>query len=55
MTFSPGPKVSKKVCHTFVGQKLREEKDFLETSCFQPRDVSLSLADLTPQKLLVRS
>jgi hypothetical protein len=54
MTFNPGPKVSKKVCHTPIGQKLREEKDFLETSCFQPRDLSLRPADLTPQKLLVQ-
>jgi len=28
--------VSKKVCHTLVGQKLREEIDFLETSHFGP-------------------
>jgi len=34
--FSPGPKVSKKVCHTPVGQKLREEIDFLETGRFRP-------------------
>jgi hypothetical protein len=32
--FSPGPEVSKKVCHTLVGQKLGEEIDFLETGCF---------------------
>jgi hypothetical protein len=35
--FSLVPKVSKKVCHTPVGQKLREEIDFLETGSFQPR------------------
>ena len=46
--FSLGPKVSKKVCHTPVGQKLREEIDFLETGHFQPRAVRLRLADLTP-------
>jgi hypothetical protein len=44
--FSPGPKVSKKVCHTPVGQKLREEIDFLETGRFQPRAVTFGLADL---------
>ena len=46
--FSPGPKVSKKVCHTPVGQKLREEIDFLETGCFRPRAVLLRPADLPP-------
>jgi hypothetical protein len=46
--FSPGPKVSKKVCHTPVGQKLREEIDFLKAGCFWPRAVPLRLADLTP-------
>jgi hypothetical protein len=40
--------VSKKVCHTTVVQKLREEIDFLETGCFQPRVIPLRLADLTP-------
>jgi len=56
--FSPGPKVSKKVCHTPVGQKLREEIDFLETCYFQPRAVPLRPVDLThipAQKLVVRS
>ena len=49
--FSPGPKVSKKVCHTPVGQKLREEIDFLETGCFRPRAVTFGPADLIlPQK-----
>jgi hypothetical protein len=47
--FSPSLKVSKKVCHTRVGQKLREETDFLETGCFWPRAVSLRQADLTPR------
>ncbi len=32
--FIPGPKVSKEVFHTPVGQKLREEIDFLETGRF---------------------
>jgi hypothetical protein len=45
--FSPGPKVSKKVCHTPVGQKLREEIDFLETGCFWPRAVTFRPADLS--------
>jgi hypothetical protein len=44
--FSPGLKVSKKVCHTPVGQKLREEIDFLETGCFCPRAVTFGPADL---------
>jgi hypothetical protein len=39
--FSPGPKVSKKVCHTPEGQKLREEKDFLETGHFLAQDHTL--------------
>ncbi len=43
--FRPGPKVSKKICHTPVGQKLREEIDFLETGHFWPRAVPLRLAD----------
>jgi hypothetical protein len=39
----------KKVCHTPVGQKLREEIDFLKTGCFWPtRAIPLRLADLTP-------
>jgi hypothetical protein len=46
--FSLGPKVSKKVCHTPVGQKLREEIDFLKTGHFQPRAIIFRLADLTP-------
>ena len=46
--FSPSPKVSKKVCHTPVGHKLREEIDFLETGCFRPRAVLLRPADLPP-------
>ncbi len=44
--FSPDPKVSKKVCHMPVGQKRREEIDFLETGCFQPRAVTFGPADL---------
>ncbi len=32
--FSSVPKVSKKVCHTHLEQKPREEIDFLETGCF---------------------
>jgi hypothetical protein len=47
--FSPGLKVSKKVCHTPVGQKLREEIDFLETGRFWPRAVTFGLADLILQ------
>ncbi len=39
--FSLVPKVSKKVCHTPVAQKLREEIDFLETGSFQPRAITL--------------
>ncbi len=46
--FSPGLKVSKKVCNTPVGQKLREEIDFLETGRFRPRAVTLRPADLPP-------
>ncbi len=34
--FSPGTKVSKKICHTHERQKLRDEMDFLETDCFGP-------------------
>ncbi len=44
--FSPGLKVSKKVCHTPVGQKLREEIDFLETGRFRPRAITFGPADL---------
>jgi hypothetical protein len=44
--FSPGPKVSKKVCHTPVGQKLREEIDFQETGHFWPRAITFGPADL---------
>jgi len=44
--FSPGPKASNKVCHTPVGQKLREEIDFLETGRFQPMAVTFGPADL---------
>jgi len=44
--FSPSLKVSKKVCHTPVGQKLREEIDFLETGRFQARAVTFWLSDL---------
>jgi hypothetical protein len=44
--FSLGHKVSKKVCHTPVGQKLREEIDFLETGCFRPNAVTFGPADL---------
>ena len=44
--FSPGLKVSKKVCLTPVGQKLRGEIDFLETDHFWPRVVTFVLADL---------
>ncbi len=46
--FCPGPKVFKKVCHTPVGHKLREEIDFLETGHFRPRAVTLRPADLPP-------
>jgi hypothetical protein len=38
----PTPEVHKKVGHAPVGQKLREEIDFLETGCFQPRAVPLN-------------
>ncbi len=44
--FSPGLKVSKKVCYTSLGQKLREEIDFLETGCFRPRAVTFRPTDL---------
>jgi len=44
--FSPGCKVSKKVCHKPVGQKLREEIDFLETGCFWPWAITFGPADL---------
>jgi hypothetical protein len=47
-TWAPSPKVSKKVCHTHVGQKLREETDFPETGWFWHRAVPLMQADLTP-------
>jgi hypothetical protein len=46
--FCPGPKVSKKVCHTPVGHKLGEEIDFLETGHFRPNSVPLRPADLPP-------
>jgi len=46
--FSPGTKVSKKVCHTSAEQKLRKDMDFLEIGCFQPRAVLLRLVDQTP-------
>ncbi len=46
-TFSPGTKVSKKVCHTPVGQKLRQEIDCLETGYFWPGALPLRPADLT--------
>ena len=46
--FSPGPKVSKKVCHTPVGQKLREEIDFLEICYFWHRVMFNKLVDLKP-------
>jgi hypothetical protein len=46
--FSPGPKDSKKVCHTLGRQKLREEIYFLETCYFWPSAVSLRPADLKP-------
>jgi hypothetical protein len=45
---SPGPKISKKVSHTPVGQNLREEIDFLETGCSWPRAVPLRPADVPP-------
>jgi hypothetical protein len=32
----------------FHRQKLGDEKDFLETGCFQPRAVPWRLADLSP-------
>jgi hypothetical protein len=55
---SPSPEVSKKVSHVLVGQKLREEIDFLEAGCFQsPGLVPWRPAYLRPptQKLLVQS
>jgi len=33
---SPSSEISKMVCQTSVGQKLRVEMDFLETCLFQP-------------------
>ncbi len=57
--FSPGLKVSKKVCHTPVGQKVREATDFLEKGSFWPWAIPLRPADPTPppptQKLPVWS
>ena len=52
--FSPGTKVSKKVCHMPVGQKFREEIDFLETGRFRPRAVTFGPADqiLPPKNYL---
>ncbi len=47
--FSPGSKVPKQVCHTPVGQKLREEIDFLKTGCFWPRAIHTLEAHLTPR------
>jgi hypothetical protein len=53
--FSPGHKVSKKVCHMPVGQKLREEIDFLETGHFWPRAVTVGPADqILPPKNYLR-
>ena len=37
---------TKKVCHTPVGQKLREEIDFPETGRFRARAVTFGPADL---------
>jgi hypothetical protein len=39
--FSPDPKVSKKVCHTPVGQKLREEIDFSRNGPFLAQGCTL--------------
>jgi hypothetical protein len=53
--FSPGLKVSKKVCYTSVRWKLREEIDFLETGRFRPRAVTFGPADLiSPPKNYLR-
>jgi hypothetical protein len=38
-----------------IGQKLREEIDFLETGCFWPRAVPWRLTGGLAQKLLVQS
>jgi hypothetical protein len=38
--FNFGTEVSKKVCHTPVGKKLREEIDFLEIGNFGPKGYS---------------
>ncbi len=44
----PRSEVSKNVCHIPVGEKLREEIDFLETGCFWPAAVPWRQADLRP-------
>ncbi len=38
--FNPSPKVSKKVCHIAIWEKLRKEIDCLETGCICPRAVT---------------
>jgi len=49
---SPKCEVSKKVSHAPVRQKLRDEIDFLERGCFQPRTVPWWPADQTlPPKI----
>jgi hypothetical protein len=45
---SLGLSCPKKVYHAPVGQKLREEINFLETGHFWPRTIPLRLADLRP-------
>jgi hypothetical protein len=53
--FSLGHKVAKKVCDMPVGQKHREEIDFLETGHFWPRAVNFRLADqILPPKNYLR-
>ncbi len=54
--FSPGPKVSKKVCHTCVWQKLREEVDFSRNMLYlaQGHTLEASWSDTPAQKLRVR-
>jgi hypothetical protein len=47
-------KTPQKVCHMPVGQKLREEIDFLETGCFRPVATTFGPADqiLRPKNYL---
>ncbi len=53
---NPSPKVSKKACHVPVGQKLRKDIDFQETSHFWSRTVPWRLPNLTlaPKNYLCR-